>query len=316
MYQKIRKILSVFVALVLTVTSVVADETNAPSSYDEAMRQDPRDGKAYYDRGISYLDKQEWDNAITDFGEAIRLNPKNARAYQGRGAAYFGKGDFDNSIEDFSRAIRLNPTNDTLYLNRGTLYRGKRECDKAIKDINQTLRLNRTNAAAFRERAAIYNSKHAWHKAIGDWDKALKLNPKNPLNTFSFDARGWAHFMTGQFGKAANDYQNALQINPTNHSAYNNLAWLRATCPESAMRNGKEAVKAAIQACELTNWERRDYIDTLAAAHAEEGDFEKALKYQDQAISMKGITEGERKDMQRRRSLYEQRRPYHEGQKQ
>ncbi len=78
------------------------------------------------------------------------------------------------------------------------------------------------------------------------------------------------------------------------------MAWLRATCPVARVRNGKEAVEAATNACELTNWEKWEYIDALAGAFAEAGDFEKAVNYQEQAIQMLGVADGDRREMGQR----------------
>jgi tetratricopeptide (TPR) repeat protein len=185
-----------------------------------------------------------------------------------------------------------------------------------MTDLNQCLRLNPTNDAAYKTRAAIHGSKGEWYEAISDWDQGLRLNPNDSLNALALASRGWAHFMTSQFDKALHDYRDALQRNPTNDSALNNFAWLRATCPSAEMRNGKEAVELATKACELTNWEKWDWIDTLAAAFAEAGDFKNAVKYQKQAMEMCSITESYREQMQRCLSLYEHQKPNHEGQKQ
>ncbi len=46
--------------------------------------------------------------------------------------------------------------------------------------------------------------------------------------------------------------------------ALNSLAWLRATCPENEIREGKEAVELALRACELSEWRDWGMIDTLA----------------------------------------------------
>ncbi len=65
----------------------------------------------------------------------------------------------------------------------------------------------------------------------------------------------------------------------------------------------------ATRACELDGWKSPNYIDTLAAACAESGDFAKAVEWQTKAIAMaKGQTSGE--DWKARLELYRSGRPY------
>lgn len=61
-------------------------------------------------------------------------------------------------------------------------------------------------------------------------------------------------------------------------------AWLRATCPDASIRNAQLAITDAKKACELARWRHAGYIDTLAAAYAEAGDFDSAVRYEQQAI--------------------------------
>jgi WD40 repeat protein/serine/threonine protein kinase/tetratricopeptide (TPR) repeat protein len=98
-------------------------------------------------------------------------------------------------------------------------------------------------------------------------------------------------------------------------SSLNSLAWLWATCPKAELRDGAKAIEYAIKACELTTWENTSYIDTLAAAYAEAGDFTSAVKWQKEAIEL--LTDeqaaGAGDEFAERLRLYESDKPYREG---
>ena len=67
--------------------------------------------------------------------------------------------------------------------------------------------------------------------------------------------------------------------------AMNDLAWRLATDPRDNVRDGNSALKFAQLACEKDGWATAGYIDTLAAAHAELGQWEQAVAFQQQAIA-------------------------------
>ena len=101
------------------------------------------------------------------------------------------------------------------------------------------------------------------------------------------------------------------------------LAWLYATTPHRDLRDGKKAVFHGTQACRLSQWNRVDCIDTLAAAYAEAGDFKRATEFQKKAISMKntqafestlrdGLVQIDKDGMEARLALYKNKRAYRE----
>ena len=50
-----------------------------------------------------------------------------------------------------------------------------------------------------------------------------------------------------------------------------------ATSSEAGLRDGPRAVQLAERACQLTDFKEPVYVGTLAAAYAEEGQFEPAI---------------------------------------
>jgi tetratricopeptide (TPR) repeat protein len=71
-----------------------------------------------------------------------------------------------------------------------------------------------------------------------------------------------------------------------NVAAWNSLAWLMATCPDSAFRDGQAALEFAQKAVAATNRKNPGYLDTLAAACAEAHDFQQAREVQHEAMAL------------------------------
>jgi hypothetical protein len=84
-----------------------------------------------------------------------------------------------------------------------------------------------------------------------------------------------------------------------------------ATCPDARYRDGKKAVESATRACELSGWKAAYTIDSLAAAHAELGDFDEAMKWQAKVNALYTDAEDRAKGQERLR-LYREKKPYRE----
>jgi hypothetical protein len=87
-----------------------------------------------------------------------------------------------------------------------------------------------------------------------------------------------------------------------------------ATCPDTAFRNGPEAVRLATRACELTGYTRPLLIGTLAAAQAETGDFQAAIATAERAKALATALRLEEIAMKNQELIqfYRQGLPFHE----
>ncbi|MFN2508225.1 MAG: tetratricopeptide repeat protein [Chthoniobacterales bacterium] len=183
--------------------------------------------------------------------------------------------------------------------------------DLAIKLFNAALerRPKGTFAAAlYYVRGDAYLGKGEREKARQDYQRAVNFSPKNFLDYY---IRGSAYQKKGNYAAALSDLAKAVELSPKSAGALNSLSWLKATCPQRSLRDGAGAVRAAIKACELTRWRDWSLIDTLAAAHAEAGNFEQAVKYEEQAMNM-STSADDRKGTKERLAAYRQRKPWRE----
>ena len=90
------------------------------------------------------------------------------------------------------------------------------------------------------------------------------------------------------------------------------LAWLLATCLDSEIRDGRTAVSYAEQAVTATRRSNALYLDTLAAAYAEFGDFTKAITVEKESIAS-NKDERLNQGMASRLKLYETGLPYRDN---
>jgi tetratricopeptide (TPR) repeat protein len=283
------------------------DPDLAIAYFTEALRLDPGSSDAYFHRGNAWYDKDDWDRAIADYSDSLRLD-RDAAVYTNRGLAYGNKKDHDRAIRDFTRALSLTTKDQShLYQLRGESYHDNGDYDQAIADHTESLRLDPMNARSYEGRADAYREKHDDNKALEDYTRAVELKPTVRVLV----ARGGVHNHKKDHEKALADFLRAQELDPKDPGAENSLAWLFATCPEAKFRDGKKAVEHATKACELSGWKKPYFLDSLAAAYAEAGEFPQAVKWQQKAVdSPEAFSKDDLAEAKLRLKLYEKGKPY------
>jgi tetratricopeptide (TPR) repeat protein len=185
------------------------------------------------------------------------------------------KGDLAGAARTIQLAMQKDPTLWLTYFTRARLFARQRKYELAIEDCNWVLRKypKFIEAALLRAEANANLGKYA--ESLKELDYIVRIRPH------------------------LDSYARALS----------SRAWFLATCPNSSFRNGKQAVEDAKIACKLTNWSDEGAIDSLAAAYAETGDFDSAVRYAEQALTVNGIPSVASKMIQRHLASFKEHKP-------
>jgi Tfp pilus assembly protein PilF len=183
----------------------------------------------------------------------------------------------------------------------------------AKRNINEALRIDPKLWPALYVRAEIFAREGKYELAIQDCDEALRQN-----RTFIDAAllRANINVGRGKYAEASKEFNSLIAMRPatvTLARALSERAWFQATCPDASFRNGQQAVKDAKAACSIVSWKDEDMIDTLAAAYAESGDFDSAVRYAQQALAIKDISPRVSKRIQGHLALFQRHQPIRSG---
>jgi tetratricopeptide (TPR) repeat protein len=265
---------------------------------------------AYFERGICMAKKGEPIKALSDCSEAIRLSPKNEFAWYKRGVCYTMFGDYEKALDDFYEAINIDPDYVDALMERGRARCKLRLYDSGIMDFTRVISLQPRNDGAFNYRGTAYAFAGKFESAVADFNEAIRIDPKSSQAYFK---RGCVYKRLKQFSKAKEDYATAFRLDPTLPHLCQFYSWLLATCPDQSIRDGKEAVVIAKQAVSQKQGhvQYRDW-DALAAAEAEAGNFDEAIRCQKLAIAARKEVGANSQLGERFLTCYQNSRPYRE----
>lgn len=268
------------------------DTEKATADLDKAIAMSPSDPRTLLLRATVALDRDDVKAAKADFRAAATIAPQIMAADQGielRLQIALKENRMADAINDAKLLMDRLPKDPFRRLRLASLYSIDKRPRKAIELLTNLLEEIPENVAALRSRGDAWLSVGDHAKAIADYESAIAAIGKVTLESST----------ESEIDEAA--------------GLYNNLAWVLATSPKDDVRSGTRSVELAKMSAELTKYEAPHILSTLAAAYAENGDFENARKWSEKAVELAG-DEGHNQLQQLQQELnsYKEDKPWRE----
>jgi tetratricopeptide (TPR) repeat protein len=208
---------------------------------------------------LSFRQIGYWRDSISLWQRAVDVTTDNYQAHNNLGEAFA------------SRAAAIAPSNELL---------GRKFLDQAIHEYSRALEIRPSLWLTQYNRGAALAQESRYLEAMSDFNTALESNEQFAPAHFNLAlAAGRLH----QSAVACDHFATALTLGSGRGAPEN---WLQtatqyarqlATDPEPHHRDGMRALELASQLADITNHQRPEVLEALAAAQAECGRFDDAL---------------------------------------
>ena len=148
---------------------------------------------------------------------------------------------------------------------------------------SHAIAVTKNNAFAHASLADLLLRRGRIDEAIEHCQETLKINPRD---ADAHNNLGLAFLQKGNEKDAAAEFKKSLEIDPNQMNAAPNLAWILATSPDPATRDGAKAVELAENVLQHAGHPNAIVLRTLAAAYAESGLFADAINAAEDALKL------------------------------
>jgi tetratricopeptide (TPR) repeat protein len=183
------------------------------SLWDHAIRCDPANAVAFYNRGTMWQAQGDFDRAVADYETTLRLDPAYAKAYTNRGTIRQIRKNWTGARADYDMAIRVNAREARAYYNRGLLRKRQRDFEGTLADFDAAIRFKPNFFEAFTNRSVVRLNRGDVAGALADGDMAIRVSPRDPE---SYAHRAGLRLKQKDAAGAAADYAKALAVAPLN----------------------------------------------------------------------------------------------------
>jgi tetratricopeptide (TPR) repeat protein len=293
----------------------LAAALNKQRRFEEAARllegTRTRNADAEIQLGLARASQGRLDEAIDHFQAALRAKPDATQAHQWLGVALKQRGRTEEAFRHLQEALRISPGLAEAHLHLGLMLKQQGKLDEAGEEYRRALALDPRLAAAHNGLGSLLGSRGDLPEAMRHFREAVRIDPDYGD---AHNNLGLALRMSGERDEALRHFAAALRIRPDWPAPMNEIAWILATHPDERIRDPRRAVRLAQRAADLTARRQPVILDSLAAAYAASGDFDRAAATAQEAMALAASSgaAGLAGEIGKRLGLYRQKKPFRE----
>ncbi len=213
----------------------------------------------------------------------VRLDGMKFQTHLNLGAAFRKDGRLDDAIHQYELAGVLAPRNPIVPYNRANALFDRGRFQAAILYYRRALDLAPDVVEFHNNLAMALKEIGDIDAAVARYEQALDLSPDYAPAHYNL-ARALEE--RGDLEGALGHFQATAQLLPGSFESLTAIGWLLATHPSRDLRDPERAVRLGRRAAEMTQHQRPEVLDMLAAAYASAGRFDEATRAAARAVEL------------------------------
>jgi serine/threonine protein kinase/Flp pilus assembly protein TadD len=256
----------------------------ARSASLKALALNPELAIVHVTLAMLYTQTGQNDLAAQEISDALKLDSRNAEAYSAQAELLYRQGRTKDVEPTFQKSVELDPANWRLANEFGNYYVRAGKYGLAAEQFQKAVSLTPDNARALSNLAVSYWRQNRLAEARASLEQSIQLEP----SVLAYYNLGHVLEDAGRYQEAAQNFQKAIEQDPSYYPAWGDLAAMYARMGEAPAKI-RETYLKAIPLAEESRKQRKNQpalLADLGVYYAHIGDDAKAVPLLRQTVAL------------------------------
>lgn len=223
----------------------------AIDEFERSIKMNEKDALSYYNLANIFTDQDRWDDAIAAYKKAVEILPNESMIRHNLAYALNRKGMAKEAIEEYLEALREGNSLAPTHKNLAALYLEGGELEEAAGHYREAILIAPNDLGSRLALGRLYKKEMRFDLAIKEYEAAIHLKPDGAI----YYALGMVFDQKGDWGRAIEAYQRALEMDPRRAEAAVNLGviYQKQNRTAAAMKTFLEAMRISPEMPEAHN---------------------------------------------------------------